>query len=134
MRFPAPFGIATSFFQTRSGDKSVFPCSNEVVPSRMLIAPPAIFRLALNATVKTALFRSRWTTPAKFAREIPPVSRTGIQYSVKEIACRGSRNAYVSWLRKRPACNSTYALSLSERALRSEEHTSELQSQFHLVC
>src|SRR5207249_11057710 len=49
---------------------------------------------------------------------MPPVSRTGIQYSVKEIPCRGSRKPYVSWLRKRPACSSTYALSLSERVLR----------------
>src|SRR5215472_2639572 len=115
MRLGEPLGIGISFFQSCSGAKSTFSCSKGVVPLgpvlfrlalvsfRIAIVAAGTFRFALNATFKRPLLRSKWTTPARLARDIPPVPRTGIQYSLKEIAFRGSRNAYVSWFRNKPA-------------------------------
>ena len=58
------------------------------------------------------------STPSTFARVMPPRSRTGSQCSEKRTDSCGSRNPYVSWFRKSPACSSTYALSSSESAVR----------------
>src|SRR5438309_6206459 len=39
-----------------------------------------------------------------------------------------------SAVRKAPVTNTDYAKADAASAVRSEEHTSELQSQFHIVC
>src|SRR5438309_6301094 len=43
---------------------------------------------------------------------------------------RSLKGATTVWIAKRPRGG----VSITERSRRSEEHTSELQSQFHLVC
>ena len=66
------------------------------------------------------------STASAFAREMPPMPRTGSQYSLNLIDSCGSRNAYVSWLRNRPAWISATALSLSDSAFRHSRPSASL--------
>src|SRR5689334_25026083 len=52
------------------------------------------------------------------------------------ISCRWRRRAHRSWRAGSPSrrARPRSPLRRSSRGRRSEEHTSELQSQFHLVC
>src|SRR5438309_6005488 len=52
----------------------------------------------------------------------------------RSIGCSGTRAAIVLRRTGRPAGERTCSRVRSSRWTRSEEHTSELQSQFHLVC
>lgn len=54
---------------------------------------PATGRLALKPAIRLPPSRWRWSTPPRLARAMPPMARTGIQYSVKWMLCRGSRKA-----------------------------------------
>src|SRR5689334_24811268 len=69
----------------------------------------------------TTLFRSAWGRPAE---------RQQAQ-AVDPPACRPDRCARTTRIAANPAARRCAA---PRRVVRSEEHTSELQSQFHLVC
>ena len=101
------FGIGNSRDHVCSGRRSVLSSNRRLSPSMMATEARGMGRFALKPITNVLARRVRLSTPARLAREIPPICRTGIQYSEKRIVWRGSRNAYVSWLRKSPACTST---------------------------
>src|SRR5689334_23448480 len=77
----------------------------------------------------TTLFRSRWYAD-------PDVSKywDGRTYDEAELVDRLHRADVDAWIVEEDGEPVGYVQSWWEPDPRSEEHTSELQSQFHLVC
>src|SRR5688572_31666159 len=75
----------------------------------------------------TTLFRSRKTTPA-----ITTAVRTDAYPMSNPESQIPNPKSYKSQITN--AAESTWPLSRADRVVRSEEHTSELQSQSNLVC
>src|SRR5438309_4297619 len=86
----------------------------------------------------TTLFRSLLQLPAKLARHGVPPHDIGDRLGRRgegDHRRRGSESQkFKSWIHDKTNLIAAARTRLSRCAPRSEEHTSELQSQFHLVC
>src|SRR5687768_17753898 len=75
----------------------------------------------------TTLFRS-------YARSVHEVARDLVGCVVRHHGVAGRIVEVESYHQEEPACHAFAGLTPRTRTLRSEEHTSELQSRLHLVC
>ena len=83
------FEIGNSRDHVCSGRRSTLSSNRRLSPSVTTIEACGVGWFALKPITNVFERRARLTTPARLAREIPPICRTGTQYSENWIAWRG---------------------------------------------